>query len=722
MLKRAQNLFRKDLYSHYGCVNAIEFSHDGEWLVSGGDDRRILVWNIEKSLNINASPITMKGEHGSNIFCLGFDNHRLKLFSAGNDEQVIVHDFATGVTLDVFLHEEAVYGLTVDPLNDNVFASACEDGRILIWDIREPSSTEPFCLANSTSAFHAVMFNPLEPRLLATANSKEGVSLWDIRNPKKDYILRYGNGASESCMSVRFNSDGTRLLALRRRLPPILYNVNSSTPLCQFDHKEYYNSCTMKSCCFAGDEDQYVLSGSDDFNLYMWKIPEEGQEENWVEEAHIVLRGHRSIVNQVRFNYSNFILASSGVEKIIKLWSPFPMPNALGWLNHDGFDKDRKVYSHEEYINLILQSGQVMSHDYSHKSTMEDPRMMAFFDSLVQREIEGWNSDTSNTTLNTETWMQESALDFSDTGTSSTLSSDEDFANSNAIVSPSAIAYGLSVVTNHLDQDLNNGDEPASGNLPEAAGEEIAGGSQHVNRISQLIAQKRQQLMKAARAKVMRRLNRRRHLHSRLLRRMEETPAKTRHRLFSSTDDSSDSSETKRRSEVKRKLSELQSTASSHQSYRWRNLRKRRTLMTNNLSDSDSDMSNNAFGPKNDTCVVNSEACANDDDDDDDPNAKPSTSQEKTVPSNLVCYGTSDSSEEDGDEEKSGETKTANGDAANDKYGSSSTGTPDSGISSNACDNGELNAENPSTVWNQFKRIRSRLERVCRNYRTPSSD
>lgn len=36
-----------------------------------------------------------------------------------------------------------------------------------------------------------------------------------------------------------------------------------------------------------------------------------------------------------------------------------------------------------------------MSHDYSHQSTKEDPRMMAFFDSLVQREIEGWSSEES---------------------------------------------------------------------------------------------------------------------------------------------------------------------------------------------------------------------------------------------------------------------------------------------------------------------------------------
>ena len=87
-------------------------------------------------------------------------------------------------------------------------------------------------------------------------------------------VMRYGgHSASQSCMSVRFNQRGTQILALRRRLPPVLYAVHSPVHVCQFDHAGYYNSCTMKSCCFAGEDDQYVLSGSDDFNLYVWKIP-----------------------------------------------------------------------------------------------------------------------------------------------------------------------------------------------------------------------------------------------------------------------------------------------------------------------------------------------------------------------------------------------------------------------------------------------------------------
>ncbi|XP_034174648.2 DDB1- and CUL4-associated factor 5 isoform X2 [Osmia lignaria lignaria] len=396
--KNSENLFKKDLLSHYGCVNAIEFSNQGDLLVSGGDDRRVLLWKVEQAIQDVGKPVVMKAQHISNIFCLGYDSSKTKIFSAGNDDQVIVHDLRTGDVVDSFLHEKPVYGLSVHPHNDNVFASACDDGRVLIYDIRGSSAIETFCLAQYKTAFHSVMFNPVEPRMLATANAKEGVSMWDVRKPLEP-ILRYGNESSaQSCMNVRFNAAGNRLLALRRRLPPVLYAVDSSTHLCQFDHPGYYNSCTMKSCCFAGDNDEYVLSGSDDFNLYMWKIPSE--DVKWVNSAHMVLRGHRSIVNQVRYNPTSCIIASSGVEKLIKIWSPFPLGSkCLGGLKReDGKqERQRRVFTHDEYIRLVLSSGQFMTHDYSHQSTREDSRMMAFFDSLVQREVEGWSSEDMST-------------------------------------------------------------------------------------------------------------------------------------------------------------------------------------------------------------------------------------------------------------------------------------------------------------------------------------
>lgn len=79
-------------------------------------------------------------------------------------------------------------------------------------------------------------------------------------------------------MSVRFNTIGDLVLALRRRLPPILYKTVQENPICQFYNPDYYNSCTMKSCCFAGEMDEFVLSGSDDFNLYVWRVADADRE------------------------------------------------------------------------------------------------------------------------------------------------------------------------------------------------------------------------------------------------------------------------------------------------------------------------------------------------------------------------------------------------------------------------------------------------------------
>ncbi|CRK91640.1 CLUMA_CG005292, isoform A [Clunio marinus] len=391
-LSIAKSLYKKDLVSHYGCVNAIEFSQDGNWLSSGGDDRRVLLWNIERSLIDKEEPQVMLKQHLSNIFCLSFDSRHSRIFSGGNDDMAIVHDIETGDCVDIFHHTKPVYGLGVDPSNDSIFATAGEDGRILLFDMRA-SNDDPTVVVKYRNPFHSVMFHPIDDHFMITANSKEGAALWDTRAQRMPVIRYGGDDAAQSCMSVRFNSMGTLLLALRRRLPPVLYSTLHQEPICQFYNQDYYNSCTMKSCTFAGDNDEFVLSGSDDFNLYVWRVGDADLEKRkqWVDKNQMVLYGHRSIVNQVRYNPQKCILASSGVEKIIKLWTPFELDKWTGSLTEEVQNEPvREVFTHEEYISLN------MTHDYSNQNTHEDARMIAFFDYLVQQEIEGWSSESSS--------------------------------------------------------------------------------------------------------------------------------------------------------------------------------------------------------------------------------------------------------------------------------------------------------------------------------------
>ncbi len=93
---------------------------------------------------------------------------------------------------------------------------------------------------------------------------------------------------------------------------------------------------------------KYIASGSDDFNVYIWRIPDNNDSrkikicfflfvnlnyidtyqcqssshlnsENFVWNAHMILYGHRSVVNQVRYSSRLHTIASSGVEKVIKV-------------------------------------------------------------------------------------------------------------------------------------------------------------------------------------------------------------------------------------------------------------------------------------------------------------------------------------------------------------------------------------------------------------------
>ena len=75
------------------------------------------------------------------------------------------------------------------------------------------------------------------------------------------------------------------------------------------------------------------------------------------------------------------------------MWSPYAIPGCTGHLVHsrrygDDDEIERDAYSHEEYIHMVLQAGSFLSHDYTNGTIDEEPCMIAFFDSLIQREIE----------------------------------------------------------------------------------------------------------------------------------------------------------------------------------------------------------------------------------------------------------------------------------------------------------------------------------------------
>lgn len=64
-----------------------------------------------------------------------------------------------------------------------MFATAGEDGRVLVFDMRA-GGTERVALAKHRAPFHAIQYHPLDGHFLITANGKDGAAFWDLRQTR----------------------------------------------------------------------------------------------------------------------------------------------------------------------------------------------------------------------------------------------------------------------------------------------------------------------------------------------------------------------------------------------------------------------------------------------------------------------------------------------------------------------------------------------------------
>ena len=90
----------------------------------------------------------------------------------------------------------------------------------------------------------------------------------------------------------------------------------------------------IKEANFFGSQGQYIVAGSDDGNFFCW----DRKTTNIVK----VLRGDEQIVNCLQTHPTIGLLATSGIDPVVKLWAPLP---------EDGRENDRAVTDLDTAVN-----------------------------------------------------------------------------------------------------------------------------------------------------------------------------------------------------------------------------------------------------------------------------------------------------------------------------------------------------------------------------------
>jgi WD40 repeat protein len=204
---------------HDGCVNTVSWSDDGVHIITGSDDREIAIWNCAAPATLNSIDSLVfrwNSGHRGNVFSAKLLSRSLSigsyLASCAADGRVLLHCFTESEDgkvskplepKELVQHRGRAHKLALASYSR--FASAGEDGKIFLFDIREGKcSTTPFY--DGAIGINIIDFSPTESHYLLSGGNDEIVRVFDIRKP----AIERSGGIEQPIPIMRFSPDHLR--------------------------------------------------------------------------------------------------------------------------------------------------------------------------------------------------------------------------------------------------------------------------------------------------------------------------------------------------------------------------------------------------------------------------------------------------------------------------------------------------------------------------------
>ena len=211
---------------HQARINSVDFSKDGELLLSSGDDQHVYIYSCQHGTQVQTSQCRKYGVESAR-----FTHDPFSIIAASRNDYdhgiryLSLHDnrymrFFKG-------HTDRVVALEMSPKEDT-FASASADDTVRLWDLRTTDCTGVIRFAGGRRA--AIAFD-LQGMVFAASGGGGQTKMYDVRAYDKGPFATFtpDMGGPIDFSSVKFSHDG-KLMLLGTTQGTVPRHVESSRP------------------------------------------------------------------------------------------------------------------------------------------------------------------------------------------------------------------------------------------------------------------------------------------------------------------------------------------------------------------------------------------------------------------------------------------------------------------------------------------------------------
>lgn len=189
--------------AHTSEVKSLTITPDSKCLISGGKDKIIKVWNMEK---IQHPIFISKTTHDGVVTKLIFTKYDNRLVSKSSGKNIKVWDWKTEQLIFSLSNEDSVSDLVVT-LDDKWLIAAYLGYSISVWELS--TGKEIFTFTHNNSWVNAVAVTP-DNQLLISGSSDGTIKVWNLETTEEVFTLI---GHSDGISKVSVTPDGKRLIS-----------------------------------------------------------------------------------------------------------------------------------------------------------------------------------------------------------------------------------------------------------------------------------------------------------------------------------------------------------------------------------------------------------------------------------------------------------------------------------------------------------------------------